>query len=149
MSKTWLWQSRNAFLVSTDPATGKPWPDRHGIAYGKKLKKVGNIETFLSYKKLHRTGKLLKNLSVNVRIGNSTNISLNNRVRYAKDHQEGTNTSKRTVIKEPYIRGGAHAVVTGGSIEARPFMTPSKKVLTAPYVLVVRKMRSLGWTLGN
>lgn len=140
----WLWTAQNAFLSETDPLTEKRWADRHGIAYGKKLKKTGNIEGHLTYSKLHRTGKLLRGLNVKVK-GNQ--IIIGNRVRYAQEHEEG-GQSKKATIKAPYVRGGAHAVVTGGNIHARPFMNPSKRVLKAPNLLIHKKIRSYGWSIG-
>lgn len=129
-------------MVSQDPQTGRAWSDRYGIAYGKKMKRVGNVEAHLSYKKLHRTGRLLRGLSARVE-GN--NVILNNRVRYAQDHDEGIANGKKAVIKPPFVMNGAHAVVTGGKITPRPFMKPSRKVLLAPKTLVGRKMKSFGW----
>lgn len=137
-----MWTAQNAFLAETDPKTGVKWADRHGIAFGKKLKKVGNVEQHLSYSKLHRTGKLLRGLSSKA-VGKE--IILNNRVKYAKDHEEGATVSKVVKIKAPYTRGGASTVITGGNITARPFMNPSRKILVMPKTLVTKKMRSLGW----
>lgn len=71
-------------------------------------------------------------------------IILNNRVRYASDHEEG-GQSNVARVKAPYVRGGAKTVVTGGNITARPFMNPSKKILVMPKTLIGRKMKSLGW----
>ena len=131
-------------MAETDPATGVKWKDRHGIAYGKKLKHTGNIETYLSYKKLHRTGRLLKGLKVRRKQGRHVVIELYNTVSYASDHQNGA-TTKRARIKAPYVRSGATGVITGGNVVARPFMTPSKRILNAPKRLTEKKMRSLGW----
>ena len=147
VSQAWLWEAQNAFLAQSDPATNQRWKDRHGIAYGKGLKKVGNIEAYLSYGKLHRTGKLLRNLYGKVeRSGTSRSIILGNRVKYAEDHNEGLASGKIAKIKAPYVRGGANTVVTGGRIVARPFMNPSRKVLMMPKTLLNRKMKSFGWT---
>lgn len=135
--------------MERDPATGVPWKDRHGVAFGKKLKKEGNVEAFLNYGKLHRTGKLLRGLSSKViTSGLYRNVVLTNRVGYAEDHEEGQYKTKRVQIKAPYVRGGASTVITGGKIVARPFMHPSEKVLKMPWLLVNRKIRSFGWTIG-
>ena len=142
VSKAWLWASQNAFLTETDPKTGIKWQDRYGIAYGKGLKKVGNVEQHLSYSKQHRKGKLLSGLSSKA-VGNE--ITLSNRVKYAKDHEEGVAVSKVVRIKPPYTRGGASTVITGGNITERPSMNPSKKILVMPKTLIGRKMRSYGW----
>lgn len=132
-------------MVARDPSTGLAWKDRYGIAFGNKLKKTGNVEAFLNYGKLHRTGKLLRGLSSKA-VGND--IILNNRVKYASDHEEGNIKSKVARIKEPYVRGGAKTVITGGNIVARPFMKPSKKILRMPSSLIDKKIRSFGWTIG-
>jgi len=129
-------------LAQADPATGQRWADRYGVAFGKGLKHHGNIEPYLSYNKLHRTGKLLRNVKVKVVDGN---VVASNRVKYAKDHNEGVSGSKRAAIKEPYIRSGARVVFTGGNITARPFMNPSKKVLKMPATLLRKKLRLNGW----
>ncbi len=136
-----MWTAQNAFLTETDPATGIKWADRHGIAFGKGLKKTGNIEQHLSYSKLHRTGKLLRNLSAKA-VGKE--IILSNRVKYAEEHNEG-GVSKTVTIRPPFVRAGASAVVTGGDITARPFMNPSRKILMMPKTLVGRQMKAYGW----
>lgn len=134
-------------MAQSDPATNQRWKDRYGIAYGKGLKKVGNVESYLSYSKLHRTGKLLRNLYGKVESsGKGRDIILGNRVNYAEDHNEGSSGSKTAKIKAPYVRGGANTVVTGGRIVARPFMNPSRKVLMMPKTLLNRKIKSFGWT---
>jgi hypothetical protein len=137
-------------LVELDPETGKRWEDRHGVAFDKTRRKVGNIEHFFNYDKLQKTGRLLRGLNVKVTDVSSfgSTVSLGNRVKYAKDHNEGTNNAREVTLKYPWTRGGA-TIKTGGSIHARPFMYPSKRVLRMPYVLIVRKMRTFGWTLGN
>lgn len=131
-------------MAEADPSTGKKWADRHGLVYGKKFRKAGNIETHLSYSKLHRTGKLLRNTFSKVQ-GNT--IILGNRTNYAKDHNEGVSNSKKAKIKPPYVRGGASAAIMGGEIQARPFMRPSKKILLMPPTLIRKKIRSFGWTV--
>jgi len=145
----WLWTAQNAFLVESDPSTNKRWEDRHGVAFDKSHKRVGNIETFFNYDKLQRTGRMLRGLSVNVQSSSAVgrNVTLSNRMEYAKDHNDGATQSRNVTIRPPYTRGGA-TIKTGGKIFARPFMHPSKKVLKMPYVLVVRKIRAFGWTNG-
>jgi len=116
------------------------------LAYGKKLKKVGDVEPYLSYGKLHRTGKLLRGLNSKVSASAAVgrNVVLQNRVKYAPDHELGI-TSGVAKIKAPYTRGGANTVITGGRIVARPSMNPSRKVLHMPRLSVHKKMRSFGW----
>ena len=109
------------------------------------MKHVGNVEPYLSYGKLHRTGRLLRGLRVKrsvVRGGVA--VTLYNNVRYAEDHELGKTTRKMT-IRSPYVTNGATGVVTGGNIVARPFMKPSSQVLRSPIRLTESKIRSLGW----
>jgi hypothetical protein len=106
------------------------------------MKRTGNVESFLSYKKLHRTGRLLRGLHVRSESGR---VILINSVNYAQDHNEGASGSKRVTVKPPYVRGGAHAVAFGGRIVARPFMNPSRKIKNAPKTLVISQMNKLGW----
>ena len=142
ISEAWLWSSQNAFLTETNPATGIKWKDRYGSVYGRDFKETGNIEPYLSYGKLHRTGRLLRGLHVK---HTGSTITLYNNVPYASEHELGSIASVGTVIKGPYVRGGAKSVMTGSSIYARPFMQPSKQVLRAPLRLMQVKMRSFGW----
>lgn len=145
VSQAWLWASQNAFLTETNPATGQKWRDRYGIVYGKRVRKIGNIEPYLSYGKLHRTGRLLKGLKVRRVInGNAVDIELYNKVPYAEEHETGKPT-KRVTVKQPYVRGDVQGAVTGGKIVARPHMQPSKQILRSPRRLVLNKMRELGW----
>lgn len=133
-------------MAEADPATGAAWKDRYGIAYGKGLKKIGNVEGHLSYSKLHRTGRLLKGLRKRVTIsGMYSNVILENRTPYASEHELGSSGNRIAKIKPPYTRGGASTVVTGKTITARPSMKPPKKILTMPYVLINRRMRKYGW----
>lgn len=145
VSQTWLWTAQNAFLTETDPSTGAKWKDRYGTAYGKGLRHTGNIEPYLSYKKLHRTGRLLRGLKVKrSAVGGGIAIELYNNVEYAEEHEMGKMTGVVT-IKPPYVHNGAQSVLTGGQIHARPHMKPSKRVLYSPQSLVQSKMKSFGW----
>lgn len=145
VSRTWLWTAQNAFLTETDPQTGKKWEDRYGLVFGSGFKKAGNVESYLNYKKLHRTGKLFRGLKVKrIQSGNDVAINLYNRTPYAKEHEEGGNAST-TVIKPPYLSGGAAGVVTGGEITKRSSMQPSEQVLNSPQRLVEDKIKSFGW----
>lgn len=132
-------------MTETDPATGKKWPDRYGKAFGKGFTHTGNIEPYLSYRKLHRTGKLLRSLSTRVQYGSE--IVLSAAAEYASEHELG-GASGGAVIKEPYVQGGARGVLVGGQIHARPFMRPSKQVLRAPASLIEDRMRQYGWIGG-
>lgn len=106
---------------------------------------MGNIESFLPYKKLQRTGRLLRGLKIKRSVANnSSRIVLYNNVHYASEHQIG-GVSSSVTIKPPYVHNGAEGVIMGGRIEARPYMTPSKHILKAPARLVGNKMRSYGW----
>jgi len=137
----WLWASQNAFLSETNPATGVKWDDRHGLVYGKGFRKHGNIETHLAYKKLHRTGRLLKSLKAR---GTVDSITLSSNVPYASIHEEGGNDGGRT-IKGTHVGGGATGALLGGNIVARPFMKPSQKILRGPQRLIEEKMKEFGW----
>lgn len=109
------------------------------------LRKTGNVEQYLSYDKLQRTGRLLKGLKVKREVTDrGFNVTLYNRVPYASEHETG-GSSARAVIKEPFVKNGASGVVTGGKITARPFMKPSRRVLNTPYRELGRKMKSFGW----
>ena len=115
------------------------------MVYDKGFRKTGNVEPYLGYKKLHRTGRLLRGLKVRRKQnGDSTDIELYNKTPYASEHELGGQT-KPVKIKEPYVQGGASAVITGGDVEARPSMKPSKQVLRSPMKLVENKMRGFGW----
>lgn len=129
-----------------DPATGQKWKDRHGVAYGANgLRHTGNVEQYLNYSKLHRTGRLLRGLNVRrLQVGNKQTIELYNKTPYASDHEEGGSGNGRT-LKQPYVNGGASGVVFGGDVVARPSMKPSKQVLQAPYKLFNRKLKELKW----
>lgn len=109
------------------------------------MRHVGNIEPYLSYSKLHRTGRLLRGLKSRV-VGEGTSlaIELYNKVPYAQQHEKGGVTS-RVEINEPYTTNGAKGVITGGNVVARPHMQPSKQVLKAPRNLIGTKMKSFGW----
>ena len=109
------------------------------------MRHIGNVERYLSYKKLHRTGRLLRGLKVKRSgSGYSRQITLYNDVPYASEHETGSVTPKAT-IKSPYVHNGAQGVVTGGDVEARPSMQPSAQVLKSPYKLLGAKMKSFGW----
>lgn len=109
--------------------------------FGKGFSHRGNIEPFLNYKKLHRTGRLLKSLSVK---STSNAVILSSSAPYATEHEFGQHSSG-VVIKSPYVQGGAAGVATGGKIHARPFMRPSKQVLKAPIKLIGEKLKQFGW----
>lgn len=140
MSQSWLWTAQNAFLTETSP-DGVRWADRHGKAFGRGFVRNGNVEKYLTYKKLHRTGRLLRSLKKFAR-GNV--IGLTSSVPYAKEQNEGGG-SGGTRVKGKYVQGGVSAVLLGGRIHARPFMTPSKRVLDLPYSLLVARIKKLGW----
>lgn len=149
VSKRWLWTSQNAFLKSKDPSTGADWADRHGHAFGKGFSKSGVVEPYLSYKKLQRTGKLLRSLKAKSKFNSATGsaaIELSSGVPYASDHELGGGSGGGTLVKGRYVTGGASGVVLGGRVVARPFMKPSQEVLESPYRLLVSKMSSFGWT---
>lgn len=141
VSKAWLSSSQNAFIAQQDPQTNAKWSDRYGIAFGKKFRKVGNVESYLSYPKLKRTGRLLRGLKTRV---SGDSIILYNNVPYAEEHETGKYSSK-TVVRPPYTSGGAQGVITGGNIHARPFMKPSQGVLRSPYKLLNDKIKKIGW----
>ena len=142
VSKAWLWTAQNAFLAERNPETGEQWSDRYGIAYGKGFKKVGNVESSFNYQKLHRTGRLLRSLKAK---GVAGRVVLSSSAPYARDHNEGSAGGSSKVIKAPYVRGGTKGIITGGTIVARPFMYPSKKVVKMPYTLLNKKMKLYGW----
>mgnify|MGYP007132875743 CR=1 FL=1 len=113
--------------------------------YGKGFRKVGNIEPYLSYKKLHRTGRLLRGIKAKHLVTeNGAIINLFNNVPYAQDQELGLRTPKAQIPKES-LQGGATGGITGGDIEARPFMQPSEEVLNHAQRSVEDKMRSFGW----
>lgn len=141
VSKVWLWTSQNAFLTGNDPSTGTAWADRQGKVFGKGFVKSGNIEPYLSYKKLHRTGRLLRSLKTK---HNSNFVMLYSNAPYASEHELGQQSGK-AVIKDRFVTGGAKGVAVGGKLHARPFMKPSKQVLRAPYRLIVERMKRYGW----
>lgn len=141
VARTWLLTSQNAFLFGKDPATKNSWADRHGKAFGKGFTKTGNVESYLNYKKLRRTGKLLRSLKASVR---DRQIILSSSSPYAKIHNEGGH-DKSKKVSGSYIRGNAKAVAFGGNIVARPFMNPSKKVRRLLITLVLKRMRKYGW----
>lgn len=142
MSRVWLWETQNAFLTETDPSTGSRWKDRHGKVYGKGFTKAGNVEPYLSYSKLHRTGRLLRSIKGK---HSPTQVKLYSNVPYAGAHDNGGVYGKPKAITEPYVMNGAKAVITGEQMVARPFMKPSKRVLRAPYTFVGARMRRYGW----
>lgn len=107
----------------------------------------GNVESRLSYGKLHRTGRLLKGLRVRRDVfGNVVRVMLYNRVSYAAEHELGMQTGKSTVLKRPMIHN-ASSVKLGGQVAPRPFMTPSPKILQAPYRLTTAKIKEFGWSM--
>lgn len=140
-----MWSAQDAFLKGVDPATGKQWADRHGIAYGKGLRVTGNVEQYLNYKKRIRTGRSLKGMKVKRSVqGASTLITLFNDVPYIEDHETGRTSAKHT-IKDPYVKSGAQGVITGGSIVARPSMNPSIAILGTPKRLLQQRFKFYGW----
>jgi phage gpG-like protein len=142
VSRLWLWTSQNAFLTSKDPSTGKGWADRFGRAFGKGFTKTGNVEQYLNYKKLHRTGRLLRSLSAKA---TSKTVTLSSNAPYASEHELGGGSGGAKVSGN-YVRGDVSAVAMGGKVVARPFMRPSKQILRAPYMLLIDKMNQYGWT---
>lgn len=131
-----------AFLNELDPATGDRWSDRYGIVYRGRAKTFENVEPHLHYKKLNRTGAMLRANKVNVRGGNrvvSTNTSP-----YAQAQHEGSETR---VGNKAYIKkgGAVRGIVLGKGNVARPWMYPSKRILWAYKTFVGRKMKSFGW----
>ena len=144
VSRLWLWTSQNAFLTGKDPSTGKEWADRYGKAFGRGFTKTGNIEQYLNYKKLHRTGRLLRSLSAKA---TSKIITLSSNSPYASEHELG-GSSGGARVGGTYVRGDVSAVAMGGKIVARPFMRPSKQILRAPYRLLMDKMNRYGWLKG-
>lgn len=116
-----------------------------GASY-KSFRVTGNVERYLNYKKLHRTGRLLRGLKVKrVKVGTGVNIVLYNTVPYAQVHETGQGApEKMKPVREPYAKTDT-TVLLGGNIQARPFMKPSKMVRRAPARLLNAKMRSFGW----
>lgn len=141
VARTWLLTSQNAFLFGKDPDTERNWADRHGKAFGKGFTKTGNVERYLNYKKLHRTGKLLRSLKASAR---GRQIVLSSSSPYAKIHNEGGH-DKSKKVSGSYVRGDVKAVAFGGNIVARPFMNPSKQVRRLLFTLVLKRMRKYGW----
>lgn len=134
--------------MSKDPDTGADWADRHGVVsmrggkyFSRGFVKKGNVESFLTYKKLHRTGRLLRSLKTFVR-GNQ--IVMSSSSSYAKVQNEGGSSAPKR-IKGKYVREDVNSVAFGGKIVARPFMTPSKQVRRLLITLVLKRMRKLGW----
>lgn len=101
----------------------------------------GNIEPYLAYKKLHRSGKLLRSIKRKVKTGSRASITLYSNVSYARLQAEGGTSPVEFVPKNKIT--GAYAVKVGGKIYPRPFMTPSKQVLQAPSKLVEKKIKSI------
>lgn len=146
MSKTWLWTSQNAFLTETDPSTGAAWKDRYGVAFSRGNVIKGNVESYLSYKKLHRTGRLLRSLKIKREAGkDGIKIVLYNTAPYASEQENGGYTTT-TTVRGAYTRGGVSGVVLGGNVQARHFMRPSKQVLNAPRKLIEARMKKYGWS---
>lgn len=146
VSEVWLWTAQNAFLTETNPETGARWADRYGVAFGKGFRESGNVERHLSYKKLHRTGRLLRGLKVkHISTTSRSLIKLYNNVPYASEHETGVGNTGGTTVKPPYTRGGVTGVHFGGNVVARPHMVPSKQVLRAPMRLLCEKMKEFGW----
>ena len=101
-----------------------------------------NIEPYLTYKKLHRTGRLLKSLSVQSGI---KTITLKSTAPYASSHELGE-ASDSKVLQSPYVTGDVNSVKVGGNITARPFMKPSPQVLRSPRQLIETRIKRYGWT---
>lgn len=156
VSREWLWESQNAFLSEADPSTGKKWADRQGIValskrdsryFGVRSFTKTNVEPFLRYKKLHRTGRLLRGLKTKSgQYGNKIAIILYNTVEYAQIHDTGQGPvgRYRAVVNPPLAKSGTK-VLLGVSPKRRPFMRPSKKILNLPATLVKKRMKKLGW----
>lgn len=145
VSQTWLWTTQNAFLTGTDPTDGRKWVDRFGLVRDKHGQFFGNVEPFLNYSKLKRTGRLLRSIkSRYTRFSFSgCKIVLRSTSPYAKVHNEGGEGKIKT-IKPPHSSVDT-VVITGANIVARPFMFPSKQILESPKSFLTHKMRSLGW----
>ena len=156
VSQTWLWTSQNAFLSETDPSTGKKWPDRRGIVqrtkeHGKyfnvRTHVLGSAEQYLRYKKLHRTGRLLRGLkSTYGMYGRKGIVALYNNVEYAEvqDTGKGPIGRYKATVRPPLSQNGT-VVHLGVKPKARPFMRPSKYVLNSPARLLKQRMKSYGW----
>lgn len=110
------------------------------------MRRSGNIERYLTYGKLHRTGRLLRGLKTKVMRGETSSvIQLYNNTPYASDHEQGGNSGTYKTIKKPYVHNGANAAVLGGNVEKRPSMQPSAQVLSTPQRLLENKMKEYGW----
>lgn len=110
------------------------------------MRKTGNIEAYLTYSKLHRTGRLLRGLKMKVvRQDNSAQITLYNKVRYASEHETGKSTGGYKTIKKPYVHNGASGATLGGNITQRSFMKPSTLVLLTPQRLLEERLQRFGW----
>lgn len=124
--------------------TGKTWVDRYGLAVGNGLRKSGNVESYLTYQKLHRTGKLLRSVRVRA-VGKQ--VVWSSSASYAREHDlGGMATGGQRKATGSKVQGGAKTVYLGGrSVQARPFAAPGPKILRMPERLIGAKMRSFGW----
>ena len=151
-----MWTSQNAFLSETDPSTGKKWADRRGIVqrskghskyYKVRTHALENAESVLRYKKLHRTGRLLRGLKTTYGMyGRNGIVALYNDVEYAEIQNTGQGPVGRykATIRPPLSQKGTQ-VHLGVKPKARPFMRPSKYVLNSPARLLKQRMKSYGW----
>ena len=141
----WLWEAQNAFLTETNPQTGVKWKDRYGVVRDRREQRFTNVESYLNYGKLHRTGRLLRGLKVKRTVeGANVLITLYNEVPYTAVHEMGGYERAKVKKKGRNVRG-VSSVLLGGKIQARPFMRPSKQVRRAPSTFLQRKLKSFKW----
>jgi len=95
---------------------------------------------------LHRTGALLRSLKTSYKSSSvGGTVTLGSNKDYAWLHQEGGMSEGYKKLGRHNVQAGASGAVVGGYIFARPFMTPSRRVLNSPKRLLGAKMRSYGW----
>ncbi len=131
--------------------TGAKWADRYGMVSGEAggRSKFTNVESALTYKKLQRTGRLLRGIRVKpfgsysgagMRIG----VEMSNATPYASSHELGTPDAPKRVSGKD-VAPGVKSVYFGGEVHQRRHMAPSMQVLGVPHKLLGAKMRSFGW----
>ena len=119
------------------------------IRQGHKGRKLGNVEKYLNYHKLQRTGKLLRSLKMHTYYQpDRTQIMMSSSIPSASVHETGKDLYGSGVVLKAgkYVKeDSAKYVGLGPRAIARPFMKPSKKVLGAAKKLLESRFKSNGW----